>query len=69
MATSPDDDRLRWAEALLIERIHGADAPRWIAERIGSLVLADDADGVERFREIARRYEQMLIKPDSSSRE
>lgn len=54
-------DRMRWAEALAIERLHGDDAPRWVAERIGALALAGDTDGVKRFREIARRMERLLI--------
>lgn len=54
-------DGMRWAEALAIERLHGDDAPRWVAERIGALALAGDADGVARFQEIARRMERLLI--------
>lgn len=54
-------DRMRWAEALAIERLHGDEAPRWVAERIGALALAGDTGGVERFREIARRMEWLLV--------
>ena len=53
-------DQERWAEALAIERQHGAMAPMWIAERIGALALAGDFAGVARFREIAAKYEQLL---------
>lgn len=53
-------DQERWAEALAIERLHGADAPRWIAERVGALALAGDMAGVQRFRQIAERYEQLM---------
>jgi hypothetical protein len=53
-------DQERWAEAATIMRQRGDGAPRWIAERIGALALAGDTAGVERFREIARRVEQML---------
>jgi hypothetical protein len=53
-------DQERWAEALAIERQHGAMAPMWIAERIGALALAGDSAGVARFREIAAKYEQLL---------
>lgn len=53
-------DQERWAEALAIERQHGAMAPVWIAERIGALALAGDFAGVTRFREIAAKYEQLL---------
>lgn len=53
-------DEERWAEALAIERLHGDRAPVWIAERIGALALAGDAAGVARFKEIARRLDQMM---------
>lgn len=56
-AMTPDQER--WAEALAIERLHGDRAPVWIAERIGALALAGDAAGVERFREIAARLDQL----------
>lgn len=46
-------DQERWAEALAIERQHGENAPRFIAERIGALALAGDMEGVERWKEIA----------------
>lgn len=52
-------DRERFAEALAIERLHGPDAPRWIAERIGALALAGDDAGVARFREIAIRLDRL----------
>jgi hypothetical protein len=55
---TPDEER--WAEALAIERQHGAMAPVWIAERVGALALAGDLAGVARFREIAAKYEQLL---------
>jgi hypothetical protein len=53
-------DQERWAEAATIMRQRGDNAPHWIAQRIGALALAGDTAGVERFREIARRVEQML---------
>jgi hypothetical protein len=49
----------RWAEALAVERLHGDGAPAWIAERIGALALAGDVAGVERFREIAARLDEL----------
>lgn len=33
-------DQERWAEALAIEKWKGADAPVYVAERIGALALA-----------------------------
>ncbi|MES2449259.1 hypothetical protein RAD15_43530 [Bradyrhizobium sp. 14AA] len=52
-------DQLRWAEALKIEQIHGDTAPAWVAERIGALALEGDQAGVERFRQIAARLDQL----------
>ena len=52
-------DRERWAEALAIERQHGAGAPAFIAERIGALALSGDMAGLERFRQIAARIDQL----------
>lgn len=50
----------RLAEALAIQKLHGDDAPRWIAERIGALALAGDADGVARFQAIAGRMDELM---------
>lgn len=50
----------RLAEALAIQRLHGPDAARWTAERIGALALAGNAAGVQRFREIAASLEELL---------
>lgn len=38
-------DQERWAEALAIERQHGAMGPVWIAERIGALASVGDFAG------------------------
>lgn len=53
-------DHQRWSEALAIERQHGTDACRWVAERIGALALAGDQAGVERFKEIAAKLDELL---------
>ena len=55
-----NSDQERWAEALMIERQHGADSPRWVAERIGALALEGDMAAVERFRQIATCIEQLM---------
>lgn len=55
-------DQERWAEALAIERLHGERAALWIAERIGALALAGDADGVVRFKQIAAKLETLQCK-------
>ena len=56
-AVTPDEER--WAEALAIERLHDADASRWIADRIDVLGTVGDQAGVIRFREIATRYDRL----------
>lgn len=50
----------RLAEAWAIQRLHGDGAPRWVAERIGALALAGDADGVARFQAIAARIDELM---------
>ena len=54
-----EPDRERYAEALAIERMHGADAPRWVAKRIGALAVQGDQAGVARFVESARRLDAL----------
>lgn len=48
-------ERELWACALLVEREQGDNAAVYIAERIGALALAGDADGVARWKAIAER--------------
>lgn len=55
----------RWAEALAIERIHGADASAWIDDRIAALAEQGEAAGVRRFQEIRARLEQVVAGPAS----
>lgn len=50
----------RLAETLAIQKRHGDDAPRWIAERLGALALAGDAEGVKRFKAIAARLDELM---------
>jgi len=52
-------ERQCWAEALKVEAIHADSAPAFIAERIGALALAGDETGVERWRQIAARLDQL----------
>lgn len=54
---TPDDER--WAEAAMVRHQHGDRAELWIAERMGVLAAAGDWAGVERFREIASRLDQL----------
>ncbi|WP_420854222.1 DUF6961 family protein [Sphingopyxis granuli] len=59
-------ERELWACAAMIERQHGDDAPVWIAQRIGELALAGDAAGVERWKAIAGKLDQLRRGADSS---
>lgn len=56
-----DADQERWAEALLLERDHGDDAPRYIAEQIGRLARAGDVAGITRLKEIAVRLDALRL--------
>jgi len=53
-------DQETWAIALHVQRVHGEDGPRWIAERIGALAMQDDDAGVARWKEIATAYEMLM---------
>jgi hypothetical protein len=48
-----------WACALLVEREHGERAVAFIAERVQSLALAGDMAGVDRWRAIADKLDQL----------
>ncbi|MCB1467031.1 MAG: hypothetical protein KDK08_07790 [Rhizobiaceae bacterium] len=61
----PTRDEELWGLALSIERQHGKDGPRVIAERIGAFVLAGEVGAVELWREVAERYEKLLSPPSS----
>jgi hypothetical protein len=50
----------RWAEALAVQRTHRDAAPVFVAERIGSLALAGDEEGIRRWQEIAMRLERII---------
>jgi len=53
------DDRELWACALQVERQHGKDAPRFVAERIGASAVAGDEEGIATWKAIARRLDQL----------
>ena len=48
-------DRELWACAAHVLKTHSTNAPRHVAERIGSLALAGDRDGVATWQAIAKR--------------
>lgn len=52
-------DRELWGCALEVERQHGAGAPVFVAERIGTLALAGDRAGVETWRAIVARLDKL----------
>lgn len=52
-------DRELWAAANMVMRRHGERAPVFVAERIGSLALVGDTAGVEAWKAIAARMEQL----------
>lgn len=57
------EDQERWAEALALERLHGAGAKDWLAERIVALQEASDSKGAERFSILAARLDQLQFTP------
>lgn len=48
-----------WACAQHVIKQHGDRAPAFVAERIGALTLAGDDEGVEAWKAIAARVEQL----------
>jgi hypothetical protein len=62
-------DQERWAEALVLERLHGERARAWTAERIEALRAKGDSLGVERFTILAARLEQLRVGQHSQSAE
>lgn len=58
MSLTPEQER--WAEASAILRIHKDRARIFVAERVGALALAGDAAGVQRWKEIAFKLQQLI---------
>ena len=54
---TPEEER--WAEALAVYRQYGVAASLHISERIGALALAGNQDGIDRWKEIAKRLDQL----------
>lgn len=52
-------DRELWACATEVLRQHGDKAPVMVAERIVALALAGDAAGIETWKSIAARLDQL----------
>jgi len=60
----PVDDRELWACALQVERRYGHNAPRFVAERIGALVVAGDQEGISTWKMIAERLDKLRSTTD-----
>jgi hypothetical protein len=48
-----------WAVALWVEKHHGDEGPRYIAEQVGRPALEGDEAGVETWRSIAIRFDEL----------
>jgi len=46
-----------WACANQVQQTHGEQAPHYVAEQLGALALAGDAQGIKTWKEIARRID------------
>lgn len=53
-------DQELWAMALHVEREHGAEGPAFIAEQIERNALAGEPAGVNLWRDVARRFDQLV---------
>jgi hypothetical protein len=66
VAAPVTEDEERWAETFAVERQHGAKAVQFIAERIGALAIQGDKEGIERWKAIAIRLDELrraALKP------
>lgn len=54
------DDEIVLGAAMMLLRQHGEQAPLRVAERIGELAAAGDWSGVNVWKEIASRMDQIL---------
>ncbi|WHU02476.1 hypothetical protein [Sphingomonas sp. NIBR02145] len=48
-----------WSAASMVLATHGERAPLFVAERIGALALAGDAEGIAVWQAIARRLSEL----------
>lgn len=49
-----------WACAQQVIKQHGAKAPRYVATRIAKLAVMNDHDGIETWKAIAARVDQLM---------
>ncbi len=59
-------DHELWAIALTVEKDHGSEGPRHIAERIGGAAIAGEWDAVALWRAVAAKYD--LLRQGVSAR-
>ncbi len=57
MQVTPDEER--WAEAFAVLRAHGSRAAAHVPERIGTLAIEGDQAGIDQWKEIAARNDQL----------
>lgn len=60
-----DRDKELWALALWVEKHHGPDGSRFIAEKVGRFALDGERGGVELWREVARRFDGLRLTETS----
>jgi hypothetical protein len=53
-----------WAVALWVEKHHGSDGPRYIADQIGRRAIAGDDAGIKTWVAIARAFDQLMLRKD-----
>lgn len=54
------EDQERWAEALAVIKQHGDEAPIHVAVRVGEFARAGDQLGIDRWKAIAYRLDQLM---------
>lgn len=59
-------DQELWAMALHVERHHGADGPRFIAEQIERNAAAGEQGGVDLWEAVGRRFSQLHLEPSET---
>lgn len=64
----PSRDHELLALALSIERKHGRDGPRVIAEKVGGFAEAGEFEAVQLWVEVARRYDSLIAQHRETKR-
>lgn len=53
-------DQELWGVASMMLNRHGQDAPVKVAERLGALAMAGEAEGVAMWQDVARRLQALM---------